>query len=229
MSADYYLEQAEACRLERHRLEKYDSYFYFIGISFEYNRIKNIIHLYDKAAKLYLEQKNPHLAIKCSYESAYLCQYLRLHNKASMRYIDAAYAYLKIHDIIKMDEMCGHALDLYDLCDYNTKRILRIESGYLYACVYYEDENYMDCISCLEGAIRYCNMDSNFTERIIKVYEKLVFLYVMKMNKPALAITLCETIIRLSTTHKDFYSKLRTQLMEKNMADSCHMLEELVQ
>lgn len=223
MSAEYYLEQAEACRLERHRLEKYDSFFKFICISFEHNRISYIIGLYDKACSLYLDKQNTVSAAQCAYESGYLCQYLRDYNKAACRYVDSAHYYYKSggHQS-DVNRICEMTLKMIPLLDFKTKAHVDVECMHLMACLCYDEGDYNGCMEWLTR-ISFANK----TEQVIKIYEKMVFLYVVKMGKPGLAITICEEIIRRSKVHAEFYRMLKEKLMEKKMDESCKMLQKL--
>ncbi len=228
MSADHYLEQAEACRLERHRLEKYDSFFKIFCVSFEEKRLRHIISLYDKAYVMYLEQQNTQKAGQCAFESGYLCQYLREYNKAACKYVDAIQCYYTAnHYALIAERLCDSTLKMLPLLDFKTKTHVIIECCYVSACLAYDNNDFNACSKWLTKAIQQ-SLPKNFTQ-IIKVYEKMVFLHVVKMQKPALAITLCEEIVKNSEIHAGFYKTLIDKLHEKKIDESCNLLVKLQQ
>jgi hypothetical protein len=230
MSAEYYLEQAEALRLERHRLEKYDLFFQYIGISFEKNRINNIIYNYAKAGEMFADAKHWIKSSDCFIEAAVLSCYIKDPNKGAIYYVSAALHAWRGNNYNKCIYACEQANALKQLLTLQIKVQMSVEIQYIMACLAYEEGDDERVVAYLENAIResvkYGEQNKIY---VIKVYEKLVYLYVMKQNKPALAITMCDEIIRRSKVHREFYSKLKTKLMEKQMGESQNLLQELVQ
>ena len=121
------------------------------------------------------------------------------------------------------------AFAISDLCDSKQKRIIRIECYYLDALDKYDAGYYNDATTHLLDAIKetcYISELAN-SNKFVKLYEKLVYIYLIHLNLPSTAMNYCDEIIRRSNVHADYYRELKNKLVKQDYNGANNMLLQL--
>ena len=207
-------------------LMSYESYFERLdfllspfGFAFRKVKIRRAIHLYEKAIA---EQFDPDAVGGYYMEIGYLYGILGEPLNSADHYLKSAENYLTID---KAFLALNFAMDIY----FAVKKDLALHNK-LFECykllsdLHYKLGEYADCAKYLDKCIHELNR-YDFSNKRIEFYEKLAFIYLFHLDRQAIALTICEEIVRIDKTeNRNKYLKICEYLRKDDLASSRQLI-----
>lgn len=225
------VDQATHLRSTNYAVERCDPFLYYIGISFKKRKIVKVIAMYEKALVLLdVHHDSPVdvllFAAQWTHEIAVLQEQIYKPEIAGQTYIKAATYYYYGGYKTQMNSTKMLAFSMSAHCHGFKKHALRAECYYLDALDKYDNGMFIEATTHLIDAIKEttCISELSNSGQFIKLYEKLVYICLMHLNKPNTAMMYCDEIIRRSSVHADFYKSLKNKIIENDSDGINNML-----
>lgn len=234
-----YVKQATDLMSTHSYLENLDLLLSPFGFAFRKVKIRRAIHLYEKAINVLIAERLDHKVTVAKQldnkkfdsesvggyymEIGYLYSILGEPLKSAENYLKSAENYLEMDRAFLS---LNFAMDIYfsikkDLASNNKI----IDCYKLLSELYYKKSEYTECAKYLNKCIYELNRH-DFSNKRIEFYEKLAFIYLVHLDKPSLALTMCEEIVRMDKTeNRNKYLKICEYLRKGDLASSTQQLK----
>jgi tetratricopeptide (TPR) repeat protein len=200
--------------------EKLDFLLTPFGFAFRNVKIRRAIYLYEKAINAIEEQfyssKQSDSVGGYYMEIGYLYGILGEPLKSAENYLKSAENYLSID---RAFITISFAMDIY----FSVKKDLPsnnkiIDCYKLLSELHYKKGEYIESAKYLDKCI--CKLDRcDFENKRIEFYEKLAFIYLVHLDRPAVTLTMCEEIVRIDKTeNRNKYLKICEYLRNDDLA-----------
>jgi tetratricopeptide (TPR) repeat protein len=214
-----YVKQATDLMSSESYLEQLDFLLSPFGFAFRKVKIRRAIHLYEKAIA---EQFDPDEVGGYYMEIGYLYGILGEPLKSADHYLKSAENYLVTDKVFLA---LNFAMDIY----FAVKKDLALHNK-LFECykllgdLYYKMGDYSECAKYLNKCIYELNL-YDFSNKRIVFYEKLAFIYLVHLNRPSLALTMCDEIVKMDKTENgQKYLKICEYLRKDDLASSRQLI-----
>jgi tetratricopeptide (TPR) repeat protein len=220
-----YVKQATDLLSTQSYLENLDFLLSPFGFAFRKVKIRHAIQLYEKAIAACFELSKQSDSVGEYYmEIGYLYGIIGEPLKSADNYLKSAENYL---DTNRAFISMSFAMDIY----FSLKRdnltnpiYVKIVDCYrVLSDLHYKLGEYAECAKYLDKCINESNR-YDFSNRRIEFYEKLAFIYLIHLDKHAIALTMCEEIVRIDKTeNRNKYLKI-CEYLRKDDLDSSRQL-----
>ena len=221
-----YVKQATDLMTTRNYLEKLDFLLSPFGFAFRKVKIRRAIHLYEKAIDVLVSKVSKQLDSDSGgeyyMEIGYLYSILNEPLNSADNYLKSAENFLSMD---KAFMALNFAMDIY----FAIKKDLTLHNK-IFECykllseLYYKKCEYAECAKYLNKCIYELNR-YDFSNKRIEFYEKLAFIYLVHLDRPSLALTMCEEIVRMDKTDNRIkYFKICEFLRKGDLASSMQQL-----
>ena len=177
------------------------------------NQIDLAINYFNEAATEFLEQNDYKNAIDCYFEIAHL----QSKPVIALTTFEKAVKIALLHDKYHACELCEIII--------NRHSYLKSDKPLLYffevcADVYYEQERYNECSKTLNILCSIYSNTDTLKYKCDKVYQNIIFIYLVKLNLPYIASVSCDTLVLLFSKNpivSDFYKDLKIAILNKDV------------
>jgi len=221
-----YVKQATDLLSTHSYLENLDVFLSPFGFAFRKVKFRHAIHLYEKAIKSCLDNSTQSDSVAEYYmEIGYLYSILGEPLKSADNYLKSAENFL---DTNRAFISISFAMDIYfsvkkDNLTHSTY-VKIVECYKLLSDLHYKLGEYAECAKYLDKCIHELNR-YDFSNRRIAFYEKLAFIYLIHLERQAIALTICEEIVRIDKTeNRNKYLKICEYLRKDDLASSKQLI-----
>jgi tetratricopeptide (TPR) repeat protein len=217
-----YVKQATDLLSTHSFLENLDVFLSPFGFAFRKVKFRHAIHLYEKAINVLIAERLDTDSVAEYYmEIGYLYSILGEPLKSAENYLKSAENFL---DTNRAFISISFAMDIYFSLkkDHLTNQIFVkiVECYKLLSDLHYKLGEYAECAKYLDKCIHELNR-YDFSNKRVEFYEKLAFIYLIHLERQAIALTICEEIVRIDKTeNRNKYLKICEYLRKDDLESS---------
>jgi len=214
-----YVKQATDLLSTHSYFENLDFLLSPFGFAFRKVKIRHAIHLYEKAIAVCFElSKQSDYVGEYYMEIGYLYSIIGEPLKSADHYLKSAENY---SDTNRAFISMSFAMDIYFSLKKDMAVNIKIIDCYrVLSDLHYKLGEYAECAKYLEKCVHELNR-YDFSNRRIEFYEKLAFIYLIHLDRQAIALTICEEIVRIDKTeNRNKYLKICEYLRKDDLASS---------
>ena len=222
-----YVKQATDLLSTHSYLENLDFFLSPFGFAFRKVKIRHAIQLYEKAinACFGLSKQSSDSVGEYYMEIGYLYSILGEPLNSADHYLKSAENYL---DTNRAFISMSFAMDIYLFLKKDNSThpmyVKIVECYKLLSDLHYKLGEYAECAKYLDKCIHELNR-YDFSNKRIEFYEKLAFVYLIHLDRQAIALTICEEIVRIDKTeNRNKYLKICEYLRKDDLASSRQLI-----
>jgi tetratricopeptide (TPR) repeat protein len=221
-----YVKQATDLLSTPSYLENLDVFLSPFGFAFRKVKIRHAIQLYEKAinASFVLSKQSDSVG-EYYMEIGYLYSIIGEPLNSADNYLKSAENY---SDTNRAFISMSFAMDIYFSLkkdnSINPIYVKIVECYKLLSDLHYKLGEYAECAKYLDKCIHELNR-YDFSNKRIEFYEKLAFVYLIHLDRQAIALTICEEIVRIDKTeNRNKYLKICEYLRKDDLASSRQLI-----